>query len=144
MMDRAVIFTLGASLVALLIILELVRRRRLREGYSLLWLGIALGMIVLAGWRELLHGLSALVGIAYPPNLLFLLAVLAILAMLLYFSTVISRLTQENRELAQRFALLQFELERVRERAEAEQDHGQQQRERQDSDVAEQGRDHRV
>jgi hypothetical protein len=144
LMDRAVVFTLGASVVALLLILELVRRRRLREGYSLLWLGVALGMIVLAGWRELLHGLSALVGISYPPNLLFLLAVLAILAMLLYFSTVISRLTQENRELAQRFALLQFELERVRERAEAVHDHGQQQGERQDAHIAEQRGDHRV
>lgn len=143
-MDRAVVFTLGASLIALLIVLELVRRRRLRESYSLLWLGIAVGMIVLAGWRDLLHGLAALVGIAYPPNLLFLLAVLAILAMLLYFSTVISRLTQENRELAQRFALLQFELERVRERAEAVQDHRQQEGEHQDPEVAQEGGEHRV
>lgn len=144
MMDRALVFTLGASVVSLLLILELVRRRRLREGYSLLWLAIALGMIVLAGWRDLLHGLSALVGIAYPPNLLFLLAVLAILAMLLYFSTVISRLTQENRELAQRFALLQFELERVRERAEAVHNHRQQQGEHQDANVADQRGEHRV
>ncbi|XWX03448.1 DUF2304 domain-containing protein [Aggregatilineales bacterium SYSU G02658] len=143
-MDRAIVFTLGASLIALLIVLELVRRRRLRESYSLLWLGIAVGMIVLAGWRDLLHGLAALVGIAYPPNLLFLLAVLAILAMLLYFSTVISRLTQENRELAQRFALLQFELERVRERAEAVQDHRQQEGEHQDPEVAQEGGEHRV
>ncbi len=143
-MDRAVVFTLGASLIALLIVLELVRRRRLRESYSLLWLGIAVGMIVLSGWRDLLHGLAALVGIAYPPNLLFLLAVLAILAMLLYLSTVISRLTQENRELAQRFALLQFELERVRERAEAVQDHRQQEGEHQDPEVAQQGGEHRV
>ncbi len=141
-MDRAVLFTLGASVAALLLILELVRRRRLREGYSLLWLAIAAGMIVLAGWRDLLHGLAAFVGVAYPPNLLFLLAVLSILTMLLYFSTVISRLTQENRELAQRFALLQYELERVREHAEAIADHRQQQRERQPADEGHHRGDH--
>lgn len=113
-MDRTIFFTLGMSLIAFLTILELVRRRRLREGYSLLWLGIAGAMLVLSTWRELLHGLSALVGIAYPPNLLFLLAALSMLAMLLYFSTVITRLTQENRELAQQFALLRYELEQRR------------------------------
>lgn len=110
-MDRTIIFTLGASLIAFLTILELVRQRRLREGYSLLWLGVAGAMLVLSAWRELLHGLSALVGIVYPPNLLFLLAALSVLAMLLYFSTVITRLTQENKELAQQFALLRYELE---------------------------------
>lgn len=114
MIDRSVVFAVGASVIALLFVLELVRRRKLREEYSLLWLGTAFIMLIVAMWRDLLHGVSALVGIAYPPNLLFLLAVLFVLFLLLYFSTVITRLTQENKEIAQQMALLRYELEQLR------------------------------
>ena len=58
--------------------------------------------------------LAATVGIVYPPNLLFLLAALFVLFLLLYFSTVITRLTQENKDIAQQVALLQYEIEALR------------------------------
>lgn len=111
MVDRSVILAVGASLIALLFVLELVRRRRLREEYSLLWLGTAVVMVILSLWRDLLHGLSSIVGIAYPPNLLFLVALLFVLFILLYFSIIITKLTQENKEIAQQVALLRYELE---------------------------------
>lgn len=114
MADRSVIFTVAASLAALLFVLELVRRRRLREEYSLLWLGTAFVMLIVSMWRDLLHGMAAAVGIAYPPNLLFLLAVLFVMGTLLYFSTIITRLTQENKEMAQQVALLRHEIESLR------------------------------
>lgn len=113
-MDRSVILAVSASIGALALVLELVRRRRLREEYSLLWLATAFIMLIISAWRDLLHGLSALVGIAYPPNLLFLLAALFILMLLLYFSTIITRLTQENKEIAQEVALLKREVEELR------------------------------
>jgi hypothetical protein len=113
-MERSVIFAISASIAALILVLELVRRRRLREEYSLLWLAIAFVMLVVSLWRDLLHRLSAEVGIAYPPNLLFLLASLFTLILLLYFSTVITRLTQENKDIAQEVALLRLEIETLR------------------------------
>jgi hypothetical protein len=91
-----------------------VRRRRLREEYSLLWLGTAIVMLVVGVWRDLLHGLAITVGIIYPPNLLFLLAALFLLFIQLYFSTVITKLTQENKEIAQQVALLRYEVETLR------------------------------
>jgi hypothetical protein len=100
--------------LAFVVIIELVRRRRLREDYSLLWIGTVIAMFVLAGWRDLLHGLSAWVGIVYPPNLLFLLALLFMLFILLYFSTVITKLTLENKQIAQQMALLRHEVETLR------------------------------
>lgn len=112
-MERSIILTTLLSLIALLFILELVRRRTLREEYSLLWIGTAFVMIIVSVWRDLLHGLSSFVGIAYPPNLLFLMASLFMGVMLLYFSTVITRLTQENKEIAQEVALLRHEIERL-------------------------------
>ena len=122
MPDRTIILGTGASIAALLFVLELVRRRRLREEYSLLWLATAVVMLVLSLWRDLLHGLSALVGIAYPPNFLFLVALLFVLLILLYFSTIITRLTQENKEIAQQVALLRHELERMQAQSSARRD----------------------
>lgn len=123
MADRLVFFAVGASVLALLFVLELVRQRKLREEYSLLWLATAFVMLLVALWRDLLHSLAEFVGIAYPPNLLFLLAALFMLFILLYFSTVITRLTQENKEIAQQVALLRYELDRLK----AKDDHPQDQ-----------------
>ncbi len=114
MIDRSTVFMIGASIMALLVVLELVRRRHLSEQYSLLWLGTALVMLVVGAWRDLLHSLAALVNIHHPPNLLFLLAALFLLFIQLYFSTVITRLTRESKEAAQQIALLRHELSQLR------------------------------
>jgi hypothetical protein len=99
-----------AAFVLLVIILELIRRRRLQERYALLWLVTAATMFVLALWRDALGELADFAGIAYPPSLLFVLAALFILAVLLHYSTVISRLSDQNKILAQRLALLESRL----------------------------------
>ncbi len=114
MIDRSTVFMVGASIIALLIVLELVRRRYLSEQYSLLWLGTAVVMLVVGAWRDLLHSLAALVNIHHPPNLLFLLAALFLLFIQLYFSTVITRLARESKEAAQQIALLRLELSQLR------------------------------
>ncbi len=114
MIDRSTIVTVGAALIALLVVLELVRRRHLSEGYSLLWLATALVMLVLGIWRDLLHSLAELTNIHDPTNLLFMLAALFMLCVQLVYSTVITRLTRENRETAQQIALLRQELEELR------------------------------
>jgi hypothetical protein len=125
-MERSVILAIVASIFALVLVLELVRRRRLREEYSLLWLATAFIMLIFSAWRDLLHGLSALVGIVYPPNLLFLLTALFTLLLLLYFSTIITRLTQENKEIAQEVALLRREVEQLRAQHNRQQDQSSQ------------------
>ena len=125
-MERSVIFATAASLLAFVLVLELVRQRRLREEYSLLWLATALAMMIVSAWRDLLHGLSRAVGISYPPNLLFLLAALFTMLLLLYFSTVITRLTQENKDIAQEVALLRYEVESLAAEQHRKQDNSRQ------------------
>jgi hypothetical protein len=100
-----------AALVLLVIILELIRRRRLQERYAVLWLITGVTMLVLALWRDGLAQISDLVGIAYPPSALFVIVSLFILAVLLHYSTVISRLSDQNKILAQRLALLERDVE---------------------------------
>lgn len=100
-----------ASFALVLVVLELIRRRRLRERYALLWLVTGLVLTALSAWREGLNTIAGWVGVrGYPPAVLFAVGVFFILAVLLHYSTVISRLTDQNVLLAQRLALLEEEL----------------------------------
>ena len=89
------------------LVFELVRRRRLMERYALLWLFATAVLLGLAIWRGLLEKLSDAVGIAYAPSALFAVAFGFVLALLLHFSLVISRLADQNKVLAQKLGMLQ-------------------------------------
>jgi cell division protein FtsW (lipid II flippase) len=100
-----------ASILLLLVVLELIRSRRLRERYALLWLATGLVLLVLSAWRGGLNTIAGWVGVTgYPPAVLFAVATLFILAVLLHYSTVISKLADQNVVLAQKVALLEQRL----------------------------------
>jgi hypothetical protein len=100
-----------ASFVLVLVVLELIRSRRLRERYALLWLVTGIALTVLSAWRDGLNTIAGWLGVrSYPPAVLFAVGLLFILAVLLHYSTVISRLSDQNVLLAQRLALLEQEL----------------------------------
>jgi hypothetical protein len=100
-----------ASVALLAVVLELIRSRRLRERYALLWLATGLALLVLSLWRSGLNTIADWVGVTgYPPAVLFAVATLFILLVLLDYSTVISRLSDQNTVLAQRLALLEQRL----------------------------------
>jgi hypothetical protein len=90
-----------------ILVFELVRRRRLMERYALLWLFATAVLLGLAIWRGLLEKISGAVGIAYAPSALFAVAFGFVLALLLHFSLVISRLADQNKVLAQKLGMLQ-------------------------------------
>jgi hypothetical protein len=92
-------------------ILELIRRKHLMERYAILWLVLGITVLVLAAWKGLLTSVSHAAGIYYPPAALFAIAFLFVLALLLHFSIVLSRLSSQNKILAQRLALLQQRLD---------------------------------
>ena len=100
-----------ASIVLLVIVFELIRSRRLRERYALLWLLTGVVLLVLSAWRGGLNTIARWVGVqTYPPAVLFAVGSLFILAVLLHYSTVISKLSDQNSILAQRVALLETRL----------------------------------
>ncbi len=94
----------------LIITLELVRKSRLREEYSLLWLVGAAVVFLLSVFRKSLTALARLLGIVYAPSLLFAIGFLFTLVILISQSVVISALASKNRDLAQRLAILEWEL----------------------------------
>jgi hypothetical protein len=96
-----------------LLVFELVRRRRLMERYALLWLfstGVLLGLAV---WKNALEEVAQAVGIYYAPSALFVIAFGFVLAMLLHFSLVISRLADQNKILAQQVGMLRERVSRL-------------------------------
>lgn len=101
-----------ASLLLLLVVFELIRSRRLRERYAILWLLTGLVLLVLSAWRDALNTTAGWVGVTtYPPAVLFAVATIFILLVLLHYSTVLSKLADQNVILAQRLALLEQEVE---------------------------------
>jgi hypothetical protein len=112
---RVSILASVAALILLLVVLELIRSRRLQERYALLWLLTCVVVLFFSLWRDALGRFSDLIGIAYPPSALFLLASGFILVLLLHYSTVISELAERNLVLAQRLALLEQKLRETRE-----------------------------
>jgi hypothetical protein len=103
---RIQVVAIAASALLLFFVLELLRRRRLSEPYAILWLLCSVSLLVLAVWNDLLEQVAELVGIATPANALFAVAFGFILLLLLSFSVVVSRLTRENKTLAQEVARL--------------------------------------
>ena len=107
-------FALTTSLLIFLFILELVRRRRLREEYSWLWLLAAGAMVLLVVWFRLLMIITHLVGAVTPLNTLLLFAVLFLFAIAVHYSVIVSRLTSQVKNLAQELALVSARLEERR------------------------------
>ncbi|MBE2317411.1 DUF2304 domain-containing protein [Solirubrobacter sp. CPCC 204708] len=105
--NRIQIVAIFATALQFAVVFELVRRRRLMERYALLWMLSAAIMLGLSIWRGALEELAQLIGIAYAPSALFVIAFGFVLLLLLHFSLAISRLADENKLLAQRVGLLQ-------------------------------------
>jgi hypothetical protein len=113
-MDIIKVLAIAGSATLLFLVFELIRRGRLKERYALLWLFSGLILLILSLYRSLLESISRMIGIYYPPSLLFLIAFIFLLLITLHFSAVISGLSEKNKRLAQEIALLRQSLEEMR------------------------------
>ena len=91
-------------------IARLITKGRLREEYSFIWIACTLILIVFSVWRNGLTAISLLLGVLYPPSLIFLAAIFAIITFLVHLSVVISKLQQSIKDLAHEVAFLKKEL----------------------------------
>jgi hypothetical protein len=111
---RIKIVTFVICIAMLLLIIDLVRRRKLREEYSQLWFATWLGILILMVWFDLLKWVSHLIGAVSTVSTLFLFAFMFLILISLHFSVVISKLTGKIKDLSQQHALLQNELEGIK------------------------------
>ena len=108
---RLTIVSIVAALAALVLVFELLRRRRLREKYAAIWVVIALGTVVVAAFPQLLSGLADLVGIQTPSNLLFFGSLIVLFAVSLQLSREVGLLEDQTRRLAEEVGTLTMRLD---------------------------------
>jgi NO-binding membrane sensor protein with MHYT domain len=108
--DRVQVVAIAVSIVLLTVVLELVRRRKLVEEYSLLWILGSLAILGLSIWRGLLDIAARELGVFYPPSLLLMLLVVSVFVALLWFSVVLSRQRQQIDRLVEETAILGAEI----------------------------------
>jgi NO-binding membrane sensor protein with MHYT domain len=108
--DRVQVVAIAVSIVLLMVVLELVRRRKLVEEYSLLWILGSLAILGLSIWRGLLDIAARELGVFYPPSLLLMLLVVSVFVALLWFSVVLSRQRQQIDRLVEETAILGAEI----------------------------------
>jgi hypothetical protein len=104
------LIVITAGLILLGLVLEMVRRRRLREEYSWLWLLTAMGFLAVALWPRLGEGVTRFFGASDPISTFSFLGLFFLFLISIQFSIQISRLTSQNKDLAQQIAILDTEL----------------------------------
>lgn len=111
--NRIQVFSIIGSLLLFLFILRLVKRKKLKEEYSLLWLGFGLIFIALSIFKPLLEIVANTLGVLYAPAALLLILVLSVFFILIQFSVVISKLAEGNKNLIQEVGILKAELKKL-------------------------------
>ena len=104
------IFAIGTSLSLMLLIFELIRRRKLKEKYAILWLFSGCVILIFAIFDNILNLITNLLGVILPINTVFFLGIFFIIIINIHFSLVISNLSEQNKRIAQKLALLELKI----------------------------------
>src|SRR6476661_10819780 len=115
MTDVVQLVSIVVSGALLVTIIELVRRGRLTEEYSFIWIVCAVALLALSLWRNLLDLAATALGVHYPPAVLLLVLTFFVVIVSLYFSVVVSRHRKEIERLVQEVALLDADVRMLRE-----------------------------
>ena len=108
---RQTIAAIAMSVTMLVVVVELVRKRKLREEYSFLWVGTALLLLVMAFWNDVLVWFQRLLGAEAPASALWFGAIVFLMLVALQFSIRISKIAFREKAMAQRVALLEKDID---------------------------------
>lgn len=111
--NRLQILSIIVSISLLLFIFGLIKRKRLKEEYSLLWLGFSFIFIILSSFKPLLAMFAHTIGIIYAPAALLLMLIVSLFFILIQFSVVISKLSESNKNLIQEVGILKAEIKKI-------------------------------
>lgn len=101
------ILSVFLSFCLLALVLMLVKSKKLKEKYALLWLATGTVILMLAVFNKMLYFIVAMLGIKMPINGVLFLGIFFIIIINLHFSVVISKLSEQNKILGQKLALLE-------------------------------------
>ena len=105
-----------ASVGLVAVVLDLIRRRRMKEELWFPWLLASLAPLVCSLWLEPWAVLARALGVHYEPALLMIFGIFFALIVILHLSTVVSTLMRQNQRTAQELAALAWRLERLERR----------------------------
>jgi hypothetical protein len=112
----AVLAAFVFALVMVVLVIDLVRRKKLREKYAVLWLVVGTGALILAGFPQLLAIVAGVLGVQVPANLLFAMSIVLLIGVCLHLSWELSLVEDETRVLAEEAAILRAAMEDLQER----------------------------
>jgi hypothetical protein len=118
---RLNLFAIIGSIILLLVILELIRRKYLQERYSLIWIVTGILFLLLSIRVDILYRISNFLGFSIPSNALFFFGVLFLILIVLGLSVITSRLSVKNKILAQEVVLLKKRVEDLEKRPQSSQ-----------------------
>ena len=101
------IFSIVFSVFLLALIITLIRKKKVREEYAILWIAIFVMFLVLSVFRGLIDKFSSLLGIQYQPAALFLIQIASLFLLVLHFSIVVSDLKKKINALAMTVSILE-------------------------------------
>ncbi|WP_394200600.1 DUF2304 domain-containing protein [Marinagarivorans algicola] len=109
--QRIQLFSIVGSFALLFFILSLIKKKKLKEEYALLWIGASIVFASFSIFRPALEYLAKFLGIHYAPTALLLMLIMAITIILIHYSTVISKLSEQTKRLTQEIALLRHDVD---------------------------------
>lgn len=112
-MSSTYLVALVGSVLVLLGIIELLRRRQLGEKYAVLWLVVGVLLLIFTAFPGLTTSVARGLGVAVPTNLMFFVGILFLVGVVLHLSWEVSRLENETRKLAEDQAILRLEVEQL-------------------------------
>lgn len=110
---RQQIFALIICVLVFAATIDMVRRRKLREEYSVLWLATSVLMFALVIKYDWLEAVTRFIGAGLPTTTLFISSIIFLMLIAVQFSIKISKLTNQVKNLVQDNALLRTDLERL-------------------------------
>ncbi len=111
--NRIQVFSIIGSISLILIIFKLIKRKKLKEEYSLLWLGCGSIFLFFSIFKPLLQIFADSLGIIYAPSALLLMLIVSAFLILIQFSVVISKLSESNKNLIQEVGILKAEFNKL-------------------------------
>lgn len=96
------------NFLIIIILIDLIRRRKLKENYALIWFLIFIFFLIFSFKIDFIIKIGSFLGIAYTPSAIFLILIAALYLFLLYLSVIVSELKEENKNLIQEIGLLKL------------------------------------
>lgn len=110
---RARVFVVLISLGILFFVINLVRKKYLKENYAIMWVLTFVVMSIVPMFINYLDQVAYAIGISYPPALLYLMALMFIFILILNFSVIVSKLSDQNKTLIQNFGILESKIKQM-------------------------------